>query len=502
MTPVSIGTTFTRRRLLSICASGAALALLAACGGGQAATSATPGAAPAQPAQQSLPPTPTAPPASAAAIATATALPITEVKAKTGSGITQLVYWNAWTGLFEDMVHRLVNAFNQSHDNVQVTPQVIPSADFDTKFLTAVTAGDPPDVAMLWNSTGRLYTMAEQGAVMPLDEVLGGPELSKFKDWVLPYIWELGTYKGKVYGIPQWMQTYALLWNPDTFSAAGLDPAKGPQTSQELFDMAQKLTKKKPNGDIDVIGFWDNWIDRWLPGFGGKLVDDTATKITANDPNNVKTLEYMVSYAKAYDPKKLADFNQQFQGAAQGTLDQLMGGKAAIFVNGPWELGTIKRTAPPGFKYNVGMLPAPEGGPMPFTWTYGDIPVVPAGAKHAKESGAFVQYLTGFGGEDAYADLFINGLPHCPISKKIVDDGKFDRVIQTFPGYKTFLDTVFGAKAYLFPPKIPVAAFYDQRLNAHRDEAVLGSISPKDALDKTTQEVQAELDKWNATHKK
>ena len=127
---------------------------------------------------------------------------------------------------------------------------------------------------------------------------------------------------------------------------------------------------------------------------------------------------------------------------------------------------------------------------------------MPAGAKHKRESGIFVQFLTGFGGEDAYADLFITGLPHCPISKKIVDDGKFDRVIQTYPGYKTFLDTVFGAKAYLFPPKIPTAAFYDQRLRAHIDEAVLGQISPKEALDKTTQEAQAELDKWYQTHKK
>lgn len=292
------------------------------------------------------------------------------------------------------------------------------------------------------------------------------------------------------------------MWNPNLFQAAGLDPEKGPATTDELFQMAQKLTKKKSNGDIDVIGFWDNWMNRWMPAFGGKLVDDSGTKVTANDPNNVKVLEWIVSFAKAYGPKKLADYNQQFQGAAQGTLDPLMGGKAAIYINGPWELGTIKRTAPQGFTYKVGMLPPPPGGPQPFTWTYGDIPVVPAGAKHKKESGAFVQYLTGFGGEDAYADLFINGLPHCPISQKIVDDGKFAKVIETYPGYKTFLDTVFGAKAYLFPPKIPTAAYYDQRMRAHVDEVVLGTITPQEAMDKTNQEAQAELDKWFQTHKK
>jgi len=493
---------WTRRQILRTPITMGGVALLAACGGGTTTPVATTGVAAGAPKAAGPLPSPTTPPSSAAAIATATALPISKVNVKQGSGVTQLVYWNAWTGLFEDMVHRLVNSFNESHDKVQVTPQVIPSADFDTKLLTAVSSGDPPDVAMLWNSTGRLYTMAEQGAISPLDDVLGGPQLSQFKEWVLPYIWDLGTYQGKVYGIPQWMQTYALMWNPDIFAAAGLDPAKGPATAEELFDMSQKLTKKKSNGDIEIIGFWDSWMNRWMPGFGGKLIDDTGTKVLANDPNTVKVLDYIVSFAKAYGPKKLADFNQQFQGAAQGTLDPLMGGKAAIYVNGPWELGTIKRTAPQGFKYNVGVLPAPSGGPQPFTWTYGDIPVVPAGAKNKKDAGTFVQYLTGFGGEDAYADLFINGLPHCPISKKIVDSGKFDKVIQNYPGYKTFLDTVFNAKSYLFPPKIPTAAYYDQRMRAHVDEAVLGSLTSKEAMDKTTQEAQAELDKWNSTHKK
>jgi multiple sugar transport system substrate-binding protein len=486
-----------RRRVLQAGILGSAAAVLAAACGTQQSTSGSQTQAPAANANAPAP-SPTAAQMSAAAAATATALPIQAVQVNKSAGVVQLVYWNAWTGLFEDMVHRLVNSFNKSHDKIQVTPQVIPSADFDTKFLTAVTAGDPPDVAMLWNSTGRLYTMAEQGAVTPLEEVLDDP--NKFKEWVLPYIWELGTYKGKLYGIPQWMQTYALMWNPDLFKAAGLDPEKGPSTTDELFQMAQKLTKKKSNGDIEVIGFWDNWMNRWMPGFGGKLIDESGSKVTANDPNNVKVLEWIVSFAKAYGPKKLADYNQQFQGAAQGTLDPLMGGKAAIYINGPWELGTIKRTAPQGFTYKVGMLP--PGGPQPFTWTYGDIPVVPAGAKHKNESGAFVQYLTGFGGEDAYADLFINGLPHCPISKKIVDDGKFDKVIQTYPGYKTFLDTVFGAKAYLFPPKIPTAAYYDQRMRAHVDEAVLGTITPQEAMDKTNQEAQADLDKWFQTHKK
>lgn len=488
-----------RRNFLRVTVlAGAATVLAAACSsqqpssGGQAPTPATNANAPAA--------TPTSAPMSAAAAATATALPIEAVQVKQGANVVKLVYWNAWTGLFEDMVHRLVNAFNKSHDNIQVTPQVIPSADLDTKFLTAVTAGDPPDVAMLWNSTGRLYTMAEQGAVTPLESVLDDP--NKFKEWVLPFVWELGTYKGKLYGIPQWIQTYALLWNPDLFQKAGLDPDKPPSSTEELFQMAQKLTVKKSNGDISQIGFFDSWINRWLPAFQGKLVDDSGTKVTANDPNNVKCLEWIVSFAKAYDPKKLADYLQQFQGAAQGTLDQLIGGKAAMYAQGPWELGTIKRTAPQGFRYKVAPLPSPVGGPNPFTWTYGDIPVVPAGAKHPKESGVFVQFLTGFGGEDAYADLFITGLPHAPISKKIVDDGKFDKVIESYPGYKAYLDTIFNAKSYLFPPKIPTAAQYDQRLRAHIDEAVLGSITPQEALEKTTKEAQAELDKWMQTHKK
>lgn len=188
-----------RRRVLQVGLLGSAAILATACGGQQAA-SGGPSQVPATTSSSAAAPSPTAAQMSAAAAATATALPIEAVQVNKSAGVVQLVYWNAWTGLFEDMVHRLVNSFNKSHDKIQVTPQVIPSADFDTKFLTAVTAGDPPDVAMLWNSTGRLYTMAEQGAVTPLEEVIDDPNM--FKEWVLPYIWELGTYKGKLYVSP------------------------------------------------------------------------------------------------------------------------------------------------------------------------------------------------------------------------------------------------------------------------------------------------------------
>lgn len=484
-----------RRQFLALMGAATATSLVAACGqaGTPAAapTSATSGAATPAPATGALNP-------EAAATGTALSQFGQAVQTKQGADIVQLTYWHSWTGDVEKQVNQVATMFNSSHPNIQVTPQVIPSADFDTKVLTSVSAGNPPDACMLWNSTGRLYTFASQNALTPLQDVV--EDLDAFKEFVLPSMWDLGTYKGKMYAVPQWSQAYGLLWNKKMFQEAGLDPEKGPQTTDELVEMAVKLTKKAPDGNIEVLGLNDIWLNRWLPGFGGRLVDDAGDKITANDPSNVRALDWMASIAKAVDPTKFADFRSTVSNPSGGVvLDSFVAGKVAMQADGCWKLQTIQRVAPEDFEFGVTSLPSTgDASKFPYCWTYGDIPVIPANVEHKAESAVYVTYLCGFGGEDAYVEMFRFSNLQVPSTRKIVDSGKFDSIIEQYPGYDTFLNDFFNAKSYLYPAKIPTAAFYDQRLRSAVDSVILGSMSAQQALDNLTTEVQSELDRWNA----
>jgi multiple sugar transport system substrate-binding protein len=403
------------------------------------------------------------------------------------------------------MVKRIANAFMAKNPDIKINHLVIPAAEMDAKILTGVAAANPPDVAMLWGAQ-RVYTLADQGALHAVEDALDKNDLGKFKEWVYPPIWELGTYKGKTHAIPQWCQSYCIMWNAEMVDKAGL-PKTGPATTTDLFEWAMKLTKKSASGDIDVLGYFDNWPQRQMSIFGGKFYDEAADKILLDAPENLETLEYIVSYAKEFNPKKLADYQQAMKGAAQGTLHPVLGGKQAMQIQGPWDLGVFKETNA-AFKYGVSPLPIKPGRPRGW-WTYGDIPSIIKNGKNIPQSGRYVTFLTGFGGEEEYASLYLmppkgGGRPHNPISRKLIESPAWKAVLEEYPGYEHFMKTAFGdeTKFILTPPKLPIAAFLDSRYRAQADKAILGEITPKQALEAAQKEVADEYAKYKQQNKK
>jgi ABC-type glycerol-3-phosphate transport system substrate-binding protein len=135
--------------------------------------------------------------------------------------------------------------------------------------------------------------------------------------------------------------------------------------------------------------------------------------------------------------------------------------------------------------------------------TYGDIPAVPTGATKKEAIFRYVSFLTGFGGEQEYANLFITGRqPHVPSSEKAAKGAAFQEVIKLYPGYDKFLRQLFDARHFLFPPKIPTAASFSTILGRYTSRALNNEMTPKQALDEFTQEAQNELDAARAAKKR
>ena len=63
-----------------------------------------------------------------------------------GSGVVQLTFWS-----FNPPIQKQVDLFNQTHSNIHVTYQTEPSGfgQYYPKILTAVRAGNAPDVALV-----------------------------------------------------------------------------------------------------------------------------------------------------------------------------------------------------------------------------------------------------------------------------------------------------------------------------------------------------------------
>jgi multiple sugar transport system substrate-binding protein len=133
----------------------------------------------------------------------------------------------------QQAVQRYAKAYPKAKVTVQWTP-----GDYDKKVGAALLTGSSPDVFEAAN--GPSIDQIQGGQVVPLDGALGDAA-SDFNASLIQRM----TYKGKLYAIPQVIDTQLLVYRKSLLSKAGLQP---PQTFDELVNAAKKLTTKDMKG--------------------------------------------------------------------------------------------------------------------------------------------------------------------------------------------------------------------------------------------------------------
>ena len=439
-------------------------------------------------------PRPAAPVATTAPVAgsAATEVPVAASSAK------NIEVWSGWTEDFANNIQTILDKYNEAQTQY-VAKHVSIADSMNQKLLAAVSAGNPPATAIVFGA-GTAYQLAAQNALLPLDDVLG-PQLSALKSFMLPSLWDLGTYQGKLYFASMWNQCWGVYVNSDMATKAGLDPTKPPATLEELGAAWDKMTTLNAQGNIDVLGgdLTDNNV--LIGRFLGELVSSDGKTITANAPNNVKALEWITERWTRIGPQKLQDFYASLQGRSERSAgqDPFLSGLRASVVTGPWQFDVIRKYKPENFKFEVWPLPAPAGMKK-GTYTYGDGWIVPTASPAPDAAADILATMIGTAGNrDVYTNLFtvwpcVNG----PVSKEIVDYPAFkEKVSSQCPGYQDiFLADLFNSDQYLYPAKIPTSASYNDINSAEWEKARLGQKTPKEALDFATKTAQTELDNW------
>lgn len=427
------------------------------------------------------------------------------------AGTTQqatIEFWRPWSGPQYDgptgMIARIIDAFNAKTPQITVSETSVPGGQMVTKLVAAAAGGTPPDVLILTNGNGEVYSLAHQGQLGLLQDV-AGKDLGPVKSWVHPSMWDLGMYQGKLYALPLWSQGYAVMWHKAHFREIGLDPEKLPvKTLEELPEVGLRLNKTEGGSGSPYtrVGFWDVWFGccpqliftNYLPAFSGQLLDASGTKVTANHPNNLRMLEWVVGTLRRLDLPRVTEMLNSVGTVPGGAY---LAGRVSMFRDGPWRLPTIKQNGLRFEDYGVAAFPDPAGASGGFAHHYGDIPVIPKEAKQAPAAWRFLRFLTGFDGEDSYADL-LNIQPQIPISEKFAKGPAFRRVLDAWPGYDAWIDAFFRAKHVTTPPKAPTAKEYIDTLKTYVTQAFTGELTPRDALNQATVEAQRQLDAASA----
>lgn len=306
------------------------------------------------------------------------------------------------------------------------TVQVTPAQKLTQQLAQAFSSNTAPD--LFYVGADQVANYAKAGNLLDYADSL--PNAADF----FPTLKASFTYNGKFYCAPKDVSTLALFINTDLWAKAGLTDADIPKNWDQLSADAKKLTAGGVAG-LSVAPTRDR-MDAFLVENGGYLVD-AAGKATVNSASNIAALTFVKSMLTAGTMKFPADLGATSGGDAFGK------GKAAMTIEGPWQIGGLKSDFP-NIKYKVVELPAgPTGikGTLSFTNCWG----IAATSKHPDQAKALVEYLTTPAQQLKFADAF-GVIPSVTTAKAAY--------VKAFPANAPFANGIEYAKGVVSAPGI------------------------------------------------
>jgi multiple sugar transport system substrate-binding protein len=296
--------------------------------------------------------------------------------------------------------------------------ETVPGDTLIQKVLQQASSKTLPDVLMLDNPD--VQQIAATGALAPLNDL--GVSADGFAKGIV----DATSYDGKLYGLAPVVNTIALFYNTQTLQEAGVQP---PKTWDELRAAAKKLTKPGRygvafNANATYEGSWQFLPAMWTNG--GDETDLTSPQVS-------EALQLWVDLVQSGSASK------SVINWTQGDVkDQFVAGKAAMMVNGPWQIPALQKT--PNVKWDVVQFPVNKAGQTPVAPLGGEAWTVPLNKDQAKQQKAadFVKCLSSDENELTWAKARFT----VPTRTALLD-----QYVQQVPSMKAFTEQVKNARA-------------------------------------------------------
>jgi multiple sugar transport system substrate-binding protein len=229
--------------------------------------------------------------------------------------------------------------YMDANPNVTIERTPIPFADLKQKLLQGAAAGELPDVAVIDNpdhqafaALGILEDLTERVAAWgQADAYFAGP-------------WDSTIWQDRNYGIPDNSNCLVLWYNTDFTTPAEI---AAPTNWSELREAAAALTEGDRMGLAVSAVKSEEGTFQWLP-----FLWETGEDIpTLDSEGGQRALQLWVDLVnEGHMSKGILGWNQQ------DVRIQFQNGKAAMMINGPWQIPVLKEESP-DLKWDVATLP-------------------------------------------------------------------------------------------------------------------------------------------------
>jgi N,N'-diacetylchitobiose transport system substrate-binding protein len=280
--------------------------------------------------------------------------------------------------------------FKAKYPNVTVKVELQKWGEIGTKLDTGFAGSNPPDVVELGNTLVAKYAAA--GA---LSDISGKKSTFDNSSTWLQSLTDSCTLGGKLYCVPYYAGSRAIIYRKDLFAKAGVQP---PDSIDSLLTVGQKLmTANASDPNFSALYFPGKYWYAALPFIwdsGGDIATQSGGKwqgslSSSSSQQGLTTLTKIVSTLSKAD--KTGDEAKQDAAFAQGHI-------AMIIANG-WEVGVITdpKAGDPKLADKLGAFPIPSSKPgqtAPVFLGGSDLGVA-KNSKHQNLANAWIATLTG-----------------------------------------------------------------------------------------------------------
>ncbi len=396
------------------------------------------------------------------------------------AGKTTLDFWSFWgSGARQEVIEEIIADFNASQDEIEVKYSYQPWGDIWTKSLSAITAGNPPDVIV--QDINSVAQRAEAQQATDLSEYVE----AGFSDEFYPQLWETVEYEDKPYAVPFNTDTQVIFYNKQIFEEAGIGEEDLPQTWEELETVAHQLDIKDGD-DFERIGFYPLWnlgADVWaLNADEGMSWFDDQENVTIDTDNKVDALDWILEWQDYYGQDTINRLEAEF---GSGVADPFISGLVAMRAQNINYYSSLMENAPEDFDFGVIQIPEKETGSGHWSWGGGFVLEVPQGAKNPEASYEFIKYLSTPEVQEKFGEKSFDIMANKTANENLVNNSNLDEKGQMIyqMADENFANTVIT-------PVPLTAPDYNSLVNEQIDQILLGNKSPADGLADAQQAVE------------
>ena len=233
----------------------------------------------------------------------------------------------------KDILQKLVDKFNETHENVTI--KITAPADAGTVLKTRMAKNDMPDIVAMGGDNN--YTEVESAGM--LVDLSDEEYISNIQESYLQMVYDVNKDKEeKAYGIPYATNASGVIYNVDKFEKYGIEI---PKTWDEFIDVLDKL--KKEGEQPLLMTYKDAWTSNcpW-----NSIASDLAPEGFNDDRKAGKTTFVGTHEEIAEKYLKLLDYAQDdFMGLSYDDGNKAFAnGEAAMIINGNWAINQYKNS--------------------------------------------------------------------------------------------------------------------------------------------------------------